>query len=176
MSHQYHMPCACGRHVVVENRKAGTRVVCACGNSLEVPTIRAIAQLARADQVEEVLPPVWTLRQGIIFLGLAIALPASAFTIYLYLQLPTLQESTVQGVIQQYSPAQSWALWQIYLQGMPKAASPETKAVIEGIHALQRWIHLGLVVAILGLLVSASAFFVGKPKHAPNQTRPQTSP
>ena len=164
MSDKFLLPCSCGQAVVVEARQAGATVNCGCGKSLEVPTIRELARLQRVEGVEEVLPPLWTLRQGMIFLGLAIALPAFAFTIYLYTQLPTLQESSIDEHVKQLSPIESWALWRVYSEGMPKAASPQTKAVIAGIHSLQRWINVGLIVGVAGLLLSAGALFFGKQK------------
>jgi hypothetical protein len=173
MSDKYLLPCNCGQTVVIEPRQAGSMVTCVCGKSLEAPTIRAMTHLSRAE-VEEELPPLWTLRHGLIFLGLAIAIPAFVFASYLYYQIPTLQDSDYEEYIMQFTPAQSWALWQIYSHGMPKSPSPETRAMIEGIQSLHRWITLGVAIGIAGLFISASAFLI--PKQGSEHQRPKSAP
>jgi hypothetical protein len=160
MSEKYLLPCTCGQNVVVEQRQAGTTVRCMCGKSLEVPTIRGLEALAHADEVEKDLPPLWGIRQGLIFLGLVIALPAFAFAIFVYTRLPTLNETNVEQAIMALSPTQSWLLWKAYADGMPKTPAIESVAVIRGIQVLRRWIMLGLIVGVIGLLVSAGGFLV----------------
>lgn len=172
MSEKFLLPCECGQSVVVERRQAGSIVNCVCGRPLEAPTIRGFEKLARADEEQEQLPPIWGLRQGLVFLGLFIALPAFAFAIFLYTQLPTLNESNITQYINQISPVESWALWRLYSDGMPKNPSPDTLAAIRGIQSLWLKINLALIAGVIGLAISASGFLVrstATPARKPDQ-------
>lgn len=169
MSEKYLLPCVCGQMIPVEQRQAGTTVTCTCGKILEVPTIRGFAKLSQVGETKEDLPPIWGLRQGLVFLGLVIALPAFAFAIFLYSQLPTLNENNIEHFVKQLSPVESWALWRVYSEGMPKAPTPDTQAVIRSIQATHRQIYGGLILGVIGLLVSAWGFFLVKRPGAPDQ-------
>ena len=50
---KYLLPCSCGRKMPVEPRQAGQSVDCACGESLEIPTMLAMSALEPADSVAE---------------------------------------------------------------------------------------------------------------------------
>jgi len=160
MSQKFLLPCSCGEHVVVEPRQAGTQVTCTCGKPLEVPTIRGITKLAPASDQSEVEPPIWGLWQGLVFLGLMIALPALAFGYYQYRQIPTLNETMVKEHTMHMEPAQTWYLWKVYEQGMPKVPSVESAAIIRGIQTMRMWINIALGVAACGLLISAAGLMV----------------
>ncbi len=44
---QYQLPCGCGQHVVINATQAGQDVVCACGKTLAVPTLRGLQALTK---------------------------------------------------------------------------------------------------------------------------------
>lgn len=174
MSQKHLLPCECGKSVEVERRQAGTTVTCVCGRPLEVPTIRGFEKLAPASTVEEeVLPPLWGLRQGLVFLGLMLALPAFTFAIYLYNQIPTLNENNIEQYVNQLTPVESWMLWRMYAEGMPKTPSPDTAAALRGIQSLWMKINLALLLGVVGLAISASGFFVKPAGSAAGKTARQ---
>jgi hypothetical protein len=160
MSEKFQLPCECGQNVIVERRQAGTSVACVCGKSLEVPTIRGFSSLARIEQAEEELPPIWGLWQGLVFLGLMIALPAFAFSAFTYRQIPTLNETVVYEDTMRFSPAETWMLWRMYEPGMPKNPSIHSVAAVRGIQSMRLRINIGLIIGIVGLLVSAGGLVV----------------
>jgi hypothetical protein len=166
MSEKYLLPCECGKSVAVERPQAGTQVTCVCGRSLEVPTIRGFAKLERAEVRTESLPPIWGLKQGLIFLGLVIAVPAFVYGAYLYPKMHTLSDEVVKhsaAYFDRLTPLDSYLVWKQYSEGMPKNPSIQTQAVHRGIQALQTHIKVSVIVGILGLLIAASALFVKKP-------------
>ena len=73
MASDYLLPCTCGRTHRVSSRQAGDTVACACGASLEVPTMRELSRLEPAATGTPVRQKVWGLRQGLMFLGSVIA-------------------------------------------------------------------------------------------------------
>ena len=174
MSEKYLLPCTCGKSAVVERRQAGTTVSCECGKPLEVPTIRGFSALSLAERQEPEPPPLWGLWQGLVFLGLMIALPAFAFSLYEYRQIPTLNETLVEEMTMRLQPADSWYMWKVYEQGMPKNPSIESVAVIRGIKTLKLWINIALVIGVGGLLLSAAGLVVRSTakKAAPARTGP----
>jgi hypothetical protein len=160
MSEKFLLPCECGQKVVVERKQAGTTVTCVCGKSLEVPTIRGFAELVRHDVAEEDLPPIWGLWQGLVFLGLMIALPAIAFSLFIYRQAPTLNETALYEHTMQFSPFETWQLWQMYEPGMPKSPSIHSVSVVRGMQSMRLKVNIALIVVAIGLIVSASGLVV----------------
>lgn len=166
MSERFLLPCECGKSVEVERRQAGTSVSCSCGKSLEVPTIRGFARLVPvADQETSTPPPIWGPRQGLIFLGLVIAIPAMVFAGYLYFNLPKLAEhyQYLEQEIEHLPPQHTWAIWRMYENGMPKGPTPTSLAVRFGFARLTRNINIAVGIAVLGVLITAAGLlFTGK--------------
>jgi hypothetical protein len=162
MSERFLIPCECGKSVVVERRQAGTSVPCECGKSLEVPTIRGFAKLAPAPGQQEPPPPIWGLRQGLVFLGLVIAVPALVFAGYIYLNLPKLTEhyQLLEQEIEKLPPQHTWAIWRLYEEGLPKTPTPSSLAVQLGYGRLTRSMNIALGIGCLGLLIAAAGFLV----------------
>ena len=86
---KYLVPCpACGNKNPVELAQAGQAVVCTCGKSVDVPSIRALRQLEAVD--DNVRPPrAWSKRQGLLFLGGTIAVIAGIAAAALFVLRPT---------------------------------------------------------------------------------------
>jgi hypothetical protein len=69
---KYLLPCACGRPITIDVSQAGQQVACDdCGQSQEVPTMRAIRALAPAKEENAVARqrerPDWSQLQGLLF-------------------------------------------------------------------------------------------------------------
>src|SRR5690349_9805056 len=70
---KYLVPCPkCGIKTMVESGQAGQMLHCSCGASLEVPSIRGLRELETV-QDDRSAVATWSRRQGLAFLGIAIA-------------------------------------------------------------------------------------------------------
>lgn len=86
MKTAYLLPCACGRELEVDVSQAGSDIVCECGSSVGVPTIRQLKQL-KVSRTQPVIAaatrPGWTATQGTVFsLSLLVAIVALVFAGY----------------------------------------------------------------------------------------------
>ncbi len=81
--------CPCGQKVEVTGAQAGGRVACACGQTIDVPTLRELQSLER---VEDGATPYrarnWSARHGLIFLGGSIAVVALIVSAWLQVNRP----------------------------------------------------------------------------------------
>jgi hypothetical protein len=70
MSAKYLLPCHDGKTATVTTADAGRTVVCPCGRKVQVPTLREVQSLPRADDpsARPAAPP-WTAQQGAMFTG-----------------------------------------------------------------------------------------------------------
>ena len=79
MPAQYLLPCECGNTTPIDTSQAGSSVVCACGRKLEVPSLRAIRELAPLGNASEHRKSEWNPAAGLIFVsGLCIVLLGGA--------------------------------------------------------------------------------------------------
>src|SRR5262249_19447517 len=75
-SMKYLLPCpACNSRLPVETGQAGQMIRCSCGNSVEVPSIRALRTLEPLAD-ERPTAASWTRRKGSLFLGAATSIGA----------------------------------------------------------------------------------------------------
>ena len=99
MAQQYLLPCsACGAKTPVESRQAGETIVCQCGQSLNVPTLRGLRELETATDTRPVLPAKtkWSPLQGVLFsLGIVAALVGGGFATRHFVIYRSLAEHTV---------------------------------------------------------------------------------
>ena len=170
MAKSYLLPCAkCERRTQVSPSQAGDTITCACGAAREVPPMRELAKLELAAGQAEDLPPIWGLRQGLIFLGLVILVCGLVFSGYLYSQRPVLAEAqlsrssddAIRQEIDQYTLNQLWSLWlHLDAYGIVTPDSPAAIAFQRGMETLWRQITLGLGVAAIGAAIAAGGLFV----------------
>ena len=110
----YLLPCPCGREIPVETTQAGEQITCECGESLEVPTMRDLRVLKRAEAPAAAARPAstWGARQAVLLLGALItlaAVAAVAVTIYRY---QTYQTRPKILDADELTPFGTWLLWQ----------------------------------------------------------------
>lgn len=76
MSAKYLLPCHNGNSVEVTTADAGRTVTCPCGKRVQVPTLRGVQSLPRAQQPEaRPTAPTWSAQQGAMFtVGLCLLL------------------------------------------------------------------------------------------------------
>ncbi len=111
---KYLLPCpACGTKTPVATGQAGQMLQCSCGKQFEIPPIRKLRDLEPAE--DEPLAPLWTKRQGLLFLGSLITVCSAAFAAVLWLNLPAqfipptinIDQSAVDKEVAELSPAES---------------------------------------------------------------------
>jgi hypothetical protein len=74
---KYLLACpGCGSKIAVQAGQAGQRVQCTCGQTPEVPSVRHLRELEQVDD-EGPVHAVWTSRQGMLFLGVAVLVVAA---------------------------------------------------------------------------------------------------
>ena len=90
MAVQYLLPCECGSTTPIDTSQAGGSVVCSCGETLEVPSLRAIRDLTPLSETTEVRKYQWNPTAGLLFVsGLIIAITGGgvAFSMHRYSRL-----------------------------------------------------------------------------------------
>ena len=86
MSAKYLLPCHNGKSVEVTTADAGRTIDCPCGKKVQVPTLRAVHSLPRADAADaRPAVPAWSAQQGAMFtIGLCLLLVGLAALGMLY--------------------------------------------------------------------------------------------
>ncbi len=172
---RYRLPCACGQTVLVERSQAGLSVACSCGKSLEVPTIRGLAQLEAVQSAPD--QRRWTAQYGLLLIGALIALVAGGVTAWRVVRLGPDQfsEASINATLQEHlsqidkmPPGEVVLLWQP-LRNLPYIEDPQAKKQYYGERAAyQRWTWVLAGIAAAGALfcVIVIATGAGKPPRA----------
>jgi hypothetical protein len=95
MMADYLLPCTCGRKAPVSTRHAGQTVRCQCGNELEVPTHRGLADLERAEPGGGTTARVWDNRHRSVFALLVAAVACFGLAAFMALRTPAAIELPV---------------------------------------------------------------------------------
>ncbi len=163
MTAKYLLPCSCGKKLTVRARQAGEHVRCECGTELEVPTMRGLSKLSRSDDQEETQKPLWSRQQGITFLASAIAIGCAVFTIYLFLERPTITPITgrtlaeIRQDFEGYNPAQTMDYWEYLKLGLNGVEPPDQAAERAALDAAWGWINFGAALTIAAVVVAGVA-------------------
>lgn len=114
----YLLTCSCGKTVPVEPGQAGGQVVCSCGTSLDVPTLRQLRHLPPAPSHETTEKRAWSIRKGAVaFFLIAAGLLAS---VALWNRLsepevpefqPLAQAERVEHDLKTLTPLDAWKTW-----------------------------------------------------------------
>jgi len=116
LSLKYFLPCKCGQRLTVEPRQAGEIVVCQCGQSLEVPTLRQLKQLEPLIVEDGSARSVWGVGQSLILLGMVILLSGVGLA-YLFVREPPQNPfggkspEIIHEMAQNLPPRESWRMW-----------------------------------------------------------------
>ncbi len=168
MKPKYLLPCSCGQQTPVEASQAGQTIRCQCGATLEVPTMRGLAQLDRAGPESQVPGPLpagtrkgaskaptshWGPRQGALLVGALIAALGFGFATHFYVTRPRIIEAA------SLSPLETWQLWFDLKQGIDQRP-PWEEMYLRGIASYERWMIVVLTIAGIGVVVMAAALFI----------------
>jgi len=116
---RYLLPCPCGRQVPVTRRQAGETVRCACGESLEVPTLLRLTSLPRAAETASAAPSgaTWGLRHRLWLLGTVIFVLAVVPIVVLVLCFPSPPQKVspppeqIREEARAFSATDAWVVW-----------------------------------------------------------------
>jgi hypothetical protein len=159
---KYLLPCTCGKQTEVDSTQSGLKVRCACGNELEVPTLRGLQELRVAGEETQAAPGnSWGPRQGLLFLAavfLLVSVPAAGF---MYWKRPTvdLQKDAWREQIAKLTPAASWQWWEDLRGGLTVDYDFESRyqQMMGGYHRALTLalcgVALGVLLAVAGLLM-----------------------
>ncbi|MBW3596492.1 MAG: hypothetical protein KY475_04360 [Planctomycetes bacterium] len=178
---QYLLPCECGRRVPVATSQAGETVVCECGRSLTAPKLRELRQL-EPHAVKETAPrrPVWSFRQGVMFVAGIVVLLISIVTLVitgmqrssLYTEKPEFHPEFIEQQLAQIdrnSPVENLELWrhEILEHGLTRPGDPGYLLHRRAKRALTIRLIVFGVIAAAGAGLIAGAFLV-----RPREPRP----
>jgi hypothetical protein len=118
MASRYALSCSCGQQISVGPAQAGDRVTCLCGKQLDVPTLRAMQELPPAETDGGDDEPLWGIRQGLVALGIIVAILTAipgAYWWWMAPDAPTFRpDAQMAAMEQQYemvTPLQAWLHW-----------------------------------------------------------------
>lgn len=162
---KYLLPChRCGEKVTVDVSQAGRQLVCRCGATLEVPSLRAIRSLETAAETAGQVPKrSWNPTRGVVFaLGLVIALvglAAAAVTGFNWLNAkipppPTVDYQGLSAEVDALVPVAAWDAWLDLRDNGLGAYVPPAKFMVElSLQRMWRVIVGGFVVLAVGLVM-----------------------
>ena len=174
---KYLVPCLCGRQLAVDTGRAGESLVCDCGATVAVPTLRQLRQLPEArEESVAVGGSAWGFRQAAITVSLllaAVCLIVAAASRYSERPIPTIdpvvRTTLVDKQVSAMTPLQAWQSWiesyqSLATTGFEVYKHPATDAMQQNLdwHRWIQWSALGLaavfvVVAVVGWMVPKSA-------------------
>lgn len=166
MKQAYLLPCKCGQKVEVDSTLAGLTVKCACGRTLDVPTMRDLTRLelagANAPGAEKLDGRSWGPRQGYTLAGILVALFGLGWLGY---QLWTMPEDlyivpeAIRAETESLSPAELVEQFRALSRGL----DPTEPRIVQATRLYQewhrRWTYVAAAVSLLGAVLAATAWF-----------------
>jgi hypothetical protein len=172
VSAKYWLPCACGRNQAVDPADAGQMVRCPCGQSLEVPTLLRLKDLAPVADPVVVAPKSglrWGLPEQLVSAGVVLVLVALGVAAYFHTAIPRRPSGN------EITAPQTLVMWdslRLGVAGDPADRSAEVFNMIERDY-WRRMSILG-VVGSVGLVCIAVGLLRGRvrsPKPPPSGSR-----
>lgn len=181
---KYLLPCSCGQRITIDIAQAGQQITCACGQSLEVPTMRGIRALEPAPEASEEAKsaprsaaPAWSSLQGALFgIGLMTLFLAGCVAAYnglvmsqIVIQEPTASDFERADAAFDALPPEK--MYDVYVhardQGLGTPQTPDY-VIAKRVKAYYQRLMIGaLVVSGVGAVIAASAFLLpGRPASA----------
>ncbi len=164
---KYFVPCLCGRQLAVDTGQAGESLVCDCGATVAVPTLRQLRQLPEAREESAVATgPTWGLRQAAITVSLllaALCLISAAASRSSEQPVPTIdpvvRTTLVDKQVSAMTPLAAWQSWiesyqSLATTGFEVYKHPATDAMQQNLD-WHRWIQKA-ALALAGVCVVAA--------------------
>jgi hypothetical protein len=156
---KYLLPCNCGQNVEVDAGQAGLQVSCACGATLDVPTMRGLSQLRPAEtpQAETASTPqaAWGPGQGLMFLGAVFGILGLIALLLVLQQRPqwVVQPQQIAINIHRQTPEQLWYYWLDLRKGLQEGEDPVRQRFENEWAAYRRHRTMALIPLVIGILM-----------------------
>ena len=118
MASRYTLSCSCGQQISVSSAQAGDCVTCSCGKQLDVPTLRALQELPPAETDGDDVQPLWGIRQGLIALGIIVAILCAVPGVYWWwmapdapIYRPDAERAAMEQRYETATPLEAWLHW-----------------------------------------------------------------
>lgn len=168
------LPCpACHNKTTIDLGQAGDRVICACGEAINVPTLREVRRLEQVEvKSKQRTRSDWSFRQGLMLVGLALLLAGSIPAIYFYVTKPVEPSMDVpevtaalQADLDQMPLVTTWFYYQRLLsQGLIRVEGPEMLYYQTAYRAFSVRLAAALGAAAVGLLMLIVGWTLKKPQ------------
>ena len=172
MPASYYLDCQCGKRLTVEPRQAGSQLTCDCGATLEVPTLRGLQSLPRAEDRPEQTAAVWTVRQAVATAGVLLALMLFSMGCWYWwqerqfqnyragledkTQLVEAMNTDVAKHLEEATPLQAWRYWEYQFKPSSSSGFADlTAGARENVDSairvkkIERWSWWGAAAAVL---------------------------
>lgn len=171
---RYLLACDCGKEVIVEDGQAGDRAQCECGRSLDVPTLRNLRHLPRAEIADQVAAPTtWSTRQGVVTAGLIATVLFASIGAFFWLKSPRLEEfdatqrrADIDSMMESLTPTKGWQMWIAYYQRLDQVGfseyQPPHAAEIRAVQTRHR-LYYGSSFALAGVFIVAAVIAASWP-------------
>ncbi len=163
----YLMSCNCGQTLPVDVGQAGGQVVCVCGNTLDVPTLRMLRHLPLAPAAQPKPTTTWSARKGVIAVFVIVAGLLATLSLWNRLTEPKLpefqplaQSKLVDEQLGQLTPVEAWKAWIVLYRPLAERGftplesrdAPQIRAQI----AHQRFLQ-ATMLSIAGISIAVAA-------------------
>lgn len=162
MKPRYLLPCSCGREIPVETGQAGELVRCACGATVEVPTLLRMRALKPAAPEAAAAPPPatrWGMRQRLLLLGTLIVLVFGGLALRAYSDRPQAEEVFTYASLESLTYVGVWQIWQDLQQGVTRHATKRETLFGNSVKYYRLWMGFYLALTAAGGLTILSGFF-----------------
>jgi hypothetical protein len=177
---KYRLPCErCGEKLLIDISQAGRQLVCRCGATLEIPSLRAIRTLEAASDAPDKPPRTsWNRSRGIVFAGglviavLGLLTAASAGTSWYTAKAPPLPSpqdiETSLADVDELNAPQAWDMWKdLREQGLGPYFEPAHSLFEGSVRRVFAVFVGGLVALAAGIAaVLLSMLLPGNPRRA----------
>lgn len=148
MATRYLLPCPCGEKIAVEIGQAGQRIVCSCGQTLEVPTMQGIRKLEiSADSLGEPrrTSSLGGVGIGIALLGCLILGSGGAYASWVSSRRPIIVD------IDYTSPWETWLIWQDLQEGV-RLPEYSDSPYLQAKRVYDQYMTLAIAVIVVGII------------------------
>jgi hypothetical protein len=169
---RYLLSCSCGKSIPVESRQAGGTVTCACGQTLQAPSLRGLREMPVVQDTAVAERP-WGMRQGGVTLCIVLAVVlggvGAGLWQYARSQAPAETADLLEVLherIESFTPRESYLEWILHVRDTELIRNPATDQAIKASQfILLRRISIAIWI-VAGLFLLSAALFAFWPRRA----------
>lgn len=175
MADKYLVPCDCGESVAAAVNQAGAEVVCQCGTTLKVPTLRQLRKLPREQDTESTAKQSgeWTPRHSTALAGVMTTVALLLWGVWLWAKQPEtpqfdqMYRDVIAGdakmMLEKGTAAQFWRHWiitspQLIENGFEEIVMPQEKGYRDYLQQYRTQMYAVLSAAGIAALITVVAW------------------